>query len=309
MTLRGCLLCALLLGQPALAATGASASHLRDWKIAAVAVLSARGDANSLATAALLSTGGGSELAARASELAPDSAPLAWIRLRLCALTVGCDFRDAATAMRWVDADNPAAWLPTLDVAHHDHDSVEMERILYDMAQGKRIMVYSVPVAVLMFDALDAVSASLPREPVGSDASRLALVIGVAQSRLVPSFAILEDACRDAIAGTERRDACLKIAHKLQRSDTVNGELAGITIERRWVAPDSREAHTLAERRRLLEWQSDLASRFDAPLLPWVKPRHARWHLNEMRASHREQDVLLAILRAQGMPAAAPARR
>jgi hypothetical protein len=304
MTLRGCLLCALLLAQPALASSSVHGARLRDWKIAAIAVLSARGDANSLATAAMLSTAGGAELAARASALVPDSAPLAWVNLRLCALTMGCDFRDAATSMRWVDADNPAAWLPTLDVAQHDHDSIEVERILFDMAQGKRVKVYAVPVAVLMFDALQAVSASLPRDVVGNDASRLEFVIDIAQSRLLPSFAALEDACRDAGPGTERREACLRIAHKLQRSDMIAGELAGIAIEKHAVAPDSHEAHALAERRRLLEWQSATAARFDAPLLPWVRTRHARWHLDRMRALQREQDVVLAILREEGSAAA-----
>lgn len=305
----GWLVCALLLVGPAPAAPSEARARLHDWKLAAIAALSARGDANSLATAAMLSTAGGAELAARASELAPDSAPLAWINLRVCALTMGCDFRDAATAMRWVDADNPAAWLPTLDVAQRDQDSVEVERILFDMAQGKRILTYTLPVSVLMFDALDAVAPTLPRDAIASDAGRLALVTEIAQARLVPAFTALEDACRDAAPGTERRDACLKIAHKLQRSDTVAGELAGITIERRSLPPESREAHALAERRRTLEWQLRTAERFDSPLLPWVKPRHTRWHLEQMRALHREQDVLLAVLQQQGMPASPPATR
>jgi hypothetical protein len=305
----GWLLCALLLVRPAVAAESEGLVRLHGWKLAAIAALSARGDANSLATAAMLSTAGGAELAARASELAPDSAPLAWINLRLCALTMGCDFRAAATAMRWVDADNPVAWLPTLDVAQRDLDSVEVERLLFDMAQGKRIMAYTVPVSVLMFDALDAVVPALPHDAVAGEASRLALVLEIAQARLVPAFTALEDACREAAPGTERHEACLKVARKLQRSDTVAGELAGIAIERRTWPPESREARALAERRRTLEWQRHAAARFDAPLLPWVKPRHTRWHLEQMRSLHREQDVLVAVLQAQGMPTSPPAMR
>ena len=309
MALRGWLVCALLLGQPALAAPNEARARLHDWKLAAISALAARGDANSLATAAMLSTAGGAELAARASALAPESAPLAWINLRLCAVTMGCDFRDAATAMRWVDADNPIAWLPTLDVAAHDRDAVEVERILLDMSQGKRIMAYTVPVSVLMFDALEAVAPVLPRDVVGSDASRLALVMAIAQARLVPVFTALEDACRDSPSVPERRDACLKIARRLQRSDTVAGELAGIAIERRTWPPDSHEARALAERRRTLEWQQRTAERFDSPLLPWVKPRHTRWHLGQMRSLQREQDVLLAVMHEQKAPASPPVLR
>ncbi len=306
--LRGWLFCAVLVAQPALSGGHADSDKLRAWKIAAVAVLSARGDASSLATAAMLSpAASGPELAARASELAPDSAPLAWVRLRLCATTPGCDFRDAATAMRWVDADNPAAWLPTLVVAQKERDTVEVERILFDMSQGKHIEVYAIPVAVLMFDALKAVAASLPGSVADSDSSRLALVTSVSGARLVPSFTSIDEACRESVAGTERREACLKVARKLQHCDATNGELAGLAIEKRTYPADSKEAHALAERRRVLEWQIAQAARYDAPLLPWVRNGHARWHLARMRTLHREQDIILAILRRQGTPLSPPA--
>jgi hypothetical protein len=302
MSVRGWLLCALLLPPPAFSAAHMENDKLREWKISASVVLAARGDANSLATAAMLSPATGPELAWRASELAPDSVPIAWVRLRLCAITPHCDFRDAATAMRWIAADNPAAWLPTLSVAFKEGDTVEIERVLFDMSQGKHFDVYAMPVAVLMFDALTAADKSLPKTYAASDEDRLSLVIGVSAAKLVPSFTSLEEICRDSAPGTERRDACLKIARKLQRSDTVHGELAGITIEKHTVAPDSREALALTERRRVLESLVSLAAKFDTPLLPWSKSTHARWHLDQMRSLPREQDVLLAILREQGTP-------
>src|SRR5580692_10411477 len=230
-------------------------------KISASVVLAARGDANSLATAAMLSPAGGPELAWRASVLAPDSVPIAWVRLRLCAITPGCDFRDAATAMRWIAADNPAAWLPTLNVAFKEGDTVEIERVLYDMSQGKHFDVYAMPVAVMMFDALSAAEKSLPKTYAANDETRLSLVIGVSAAKLIPPFTSLEEICRDSAPGTERRDACVKIARKLQRSDTVHGELAGLTIEKHTVAADSREALALGERRRVLDSLVTLAAK------------------------------------------------
>ena len=302
MSVRGWLLCALLLSPNAFSAPRTEADRLKEWKLSAAVVLSRRGDANSLATAALLSPTDGPELSARASELAPESATFAWVRLRLCALAPPCDFRDAATAMRWVAPANPAAWLPTLNVAFKDGDIVETERVLFDMSQGKHFAVYAVAVAVLMFDALKAAANSLPTDTAASDASRLALVISVAAAKLVPSFTTIEEVCRDPAPGTERRDACMKIARTLQRGDTMRGEFAGISIEKHLVAPDSKEAVALAERRRVLESQQSLAANFDTPLLPWSKNAHARWHLARMRSLPREQDVLLAILREQGTP-------
>ena len=61
-------------------------------------------------------------LAARASELDPQSAAIGWLRLQLCANSAGCDIREAATTLRWVDADNGAVWLPTLAAAQKDKD-------------------------------------------------------------------------------------------------------------------------------------------------------------------------------------------
>ncbi len=306
MSVRDWLLCALLLASPALSAQRTESDRLKEWKISAAALLSARGDANSLVTAALLSPTDGPELSARASELAPESATFAWVRLRLCALTPPCNIRDAATAMRWVAPSNPAAWLPTLNVAFKDGDTVETERVLFDMSQGKHFEVYATDVAVLMFDALTATAKSLPPNYADSDAGRLSLVISVATAKLVPSFTTLEEACRESAPGTERHDACMKISRTLQRGDTVRGEFAGISIEKHLVAPESKETLALGERRRTLELQESLAAHFDTPLLPWSKNAHARWHLARMRALPREQDVLLAILREQGTPSNPP---
>ena len=111
----------------------------------------ARGDASSLATAAALRYRRAGHEAerdpaaaaaapwiwrlARASSI-PQMPSIGWLRLQLCAGTAGCDIREAATTMRWVDADNGAVWLPTLAAAQKDKDPAEVDRILADMAAG-----------------------------------------------------------------------------------------------------------------------------------------------------------------------------
>src|SRR3984893_9584237 len=114
------------------------------WREQAVRVLAARADADSLATAAALSLSNSVavpsagptalQLIARASELSPDSAAIGWLHLQLCAASLGCDSRDAATVLRWVDPDNGAAWLSRLSTAHKDKDPIEVDRVLADMA-------------------------------------------------------------------------------------------------------------------------------------------------------------------------------
>jgi hypothetical protein len=287
------------------------------WKSAAVQALIHRDDANALATAAALSFSANDpkshsdfaksesipmELIARATDLVPDSATLAWMRVRLCLNTPGCDTRDAATALRWVDPDNAAAWLPRLAAALHDKDTVQVDRILADMAQGTRFDVYWNRIVVILYDSLRGVSKTLPANEVDADAGRLRFVVGVAASEFVPTFASLQEACRESTAGSERRESCVKIAKGLQQGDTVAAQVVGLNLEKRFLPADGKEYRALVERRRVLEWRVETAAKYDVPLLPWVRNAHARWRLARMRGLKREEDVLLAVLREQGSP-------
>jgi hypothetical protein len=287
----------------------AAAERYPAWRAAAAAVLIARADAHSLATAAALRYSGAAapprasagpaavDLAARAAELAPQNASIGWLQLQLCAGTPSCDIRDVATAMRWVDADNAAAWLQTLTVAQKDRDATEVDRILADMAVGARFDFYWNRIVVLMVDALDAVGYDLPGGFAASDASRLRLVSGVASSEIIPSFSALMEACRESSTLPERRELCLKLSKTMQRGDTVAAQMAGFSLARRLLGPDSKESRAIAERRHVLEWRVAEAAKFDNPLLPWTKNARARARLAQMRALPREEDVCIAILK------------
>ena len=278
----------------------------RAWSAQAVQVLAAQEDAGSLATAAVLNAAGRTdpapqELAARASELAPQNAAIGWLRLELCALAQGCDIRDDATVMRWIDPDNAAAWLPTLSAAQRDRDGIEVDRVLADMARAHRFDLYWNRIVVLMFDALDAARNDLPAGYAASDSARYNAVIGIAGGEVIPPFGQLADACRDPGGRNERRDPCLKLSKTMQRGDTVIVQLIGFSIERHLIAPESKEARALAERRHVLEWRVAAAAKFDSPLLPWTKNSRTRARLAIMRALPREEDVCIAILRAHRM--------
>lgn len=289
-----------------------AADRYQLWRAAAAATLIARADANSLATAAALryvgqlggaKAGGGQadesalELAGRASELASQDPRIGWLHLQMCSGTPSCDIRDAATVMRWIDADNGAAWLQTLTAAQKDRDITEVDRILADMARAARFDLYSNRIVVLMVDALNAARKELPSGYAASDASRLATVSGIASGEIIPPFKALVEACREPGAAPERREPCLKLSKTMQTSDTIVAQLTGFNIEKHLLAPDSKEAHAVAERRHVLEWRVAAAARFDAPLLPWMKNARARTRLAQMRALPREEDVCIAILR------------
>ena len=293
-----------------------AADKYQSWRTAAVAALSARADANSLATAAALrytapASGAKTvspnlkqsalELAARASELAPQNASIGWLHLQLCSGTPTCDIRDVATVMRWVDADNGAAWLPTLATAERDKDPTEVDRIIADMAEGTRFDFYWNRIVVLMVDALDAARNQLPGGFAASESARLTTVSAIASGEVIPPFTALVEACRESSAVVERREPCLKLSKTMQRGDTIVAQLVGFSIERHLLAPDSKEARAIAERRHVLEWRVAAAARFDNPLLPWTKNARARARLVRMRAMPRQEDVCIAILREHRM--------
>jgi hypothetical protein len=290
----------------------AAADKYLTWRAAAAATLSARADANSLATAAALRYMGPTygaktvapnlkpsalDLAARASELAPQNASIGWLHLQLCSGTPTCDIRDVATVMRWVDADNAAAWLQTLATAQRDRDTTEVDRILADMAHGARFDFYWNRIVVLMVDALDTVRDQLPGGFAASDSARLTTASGIANAEVIPPFSALAEACRESGAAADRRELCLKLSKTMQRGDTIAAQLVGFNIEKHLLAPDSKEARAIAERKHVLEWRVAAAAKFDDPLLPWTKNARARARLAHMRAMPREEDVCIAILR------------
>jgi hypothetical protein len=288
------------------------ADKFQVWRSEAVRALAARGDANSVATAAALSftssfaAPGAAptalQLIARASDLAPENAAIGWLHLQLCATAPACDSREAATVLRWVDADNAAAWLAELSTAQKDKDTVEVERVLADMARGTRFDLYYNQIMVMMFDALTGVRHELPGGVVASDTARLTALAGVANAEIVPAFSSLIDACREAAPRSERREDCMKVAKIMQRGDTVIVQMVGFGIERRLIPADSKEAKSLAERKRLLEWRMSAAGKLDVAILPWTQSARTRTRLAAMRSRPREEDVCIALLREHKMP-------
>ena len=90
---------------------------------------------------------------------------------------------------------------------------------------------------------------------------------------------------------------------------TLVTQMAGFTLERRLTAPDGKEARSIAERRRVLEWRIATASQNDVPLFPWSTNALARARIAEMRAAPREEDVDIAILRKLRLPLEPPEGR
>jgi hypothetical protein len=304
--------CGFLPAGPAMAA-GAAAGRNQVSRAQAAKILATRADANSLMTAAALRFSGSSgrpksksaaqdsakpaiDLITQAAALAPQSAAIAWLHLQICTETPGCSAPEVSTVMRWIDADNGASWMPILATAHKDKDEVEIDRVLDDMAQAPRFDLYLNRLTVAMFDVLKAERHALPAEYAASDWARFTEVSGLVTAEALPSFSALNEICRDLGAAPDRREVCLKLAKIMQKGDAVATQMAGFGIERRLFAADSKEARTIAERKRLLEWRVTAAAQFDLPLMPWAKNTSSRARLDQMRLKSREEDVCIAIL-------------
>jgi hypothetical protein len=280
------------------------------WRSQAVRALAAKADANSLASAAALeftnpeaATSASSALQwiTRASDLAPGNSAIGWLHLQLCTATPSCDSREVAIVLRWIDPYNAAAWMSQLATAHKDKDTIEVDRVLADMARSTRFDLYYNQIIVLMFDALNGVRRELPGNVVASDTAKLTALAGVVNAEIIPPFSPLIDSCRESASASERREDCLKVARIMQRGDTVIAQIAGFGIERRLLPADSKEARILAERRHLLEWRLASAAKLDRAILPWTSSARTRTRLAEMRLRPREEDVCIALLRDSKM--------
>jgi hypothetical protein len=304
--LKVCLLACLVLGAPL--GVASPAQRARDpWSTDAIRSLVVRGDARSLAAAAMLLQTAGPpagldglhaiDLAERAMQAMPDNRAIGWIHFRICELTPGCDVPGAATTLRWVDADNAAPWLSTLAAAVREHDELAEDRALSGMSETRRFALYSNATMILVFDAYKAVGITGPRGAPKSDHERLALATSLTDAVATPAFRPLTDACKDTQGRMRRRDLCIRAAALMQHADSVSAQLEGFSMQKRLSAPDSKEVRTAGERQRNLESKRAGARRFETAFLPWFNNRLALHRLALMRQFAREEDVLNAILR------------
>jgi hypothetical protein len=285
------------------------------WIDASAAALEARGDARSLATAAFLLGAAPStpDIAARALKLAERAADadsqdhtFGWLRLRLCEQAPGCDVRETAASMRWLDPDNAAAWLSSLAHAATGHDEQATEHALAGMAQGSRLRYYWNPAIVMALDALQA--AGLPADRhAASPHARLEQLLALASLVLVPNPKPLFDACAASpqppqpmpaqATLPQHHETCMKIAVLMQHADTVAAQRAGYSLQRRMAAADSAEARNAAERSRALENRVRREAQAETAFLPWFRNRIAVHRIELMRRHEREEDCIIAVLR------------
>lgn len=231
--------------------------------------LAERGDAESLATAAMILETLNDRTAAlehvrRAAQAAPERADLAWLELNLCVETPSCSSGRPAERLAALDPQNGYAYLHELPTAP-GAQAAEVTAALLTISQAERFDIYWPQLAISTHDAL---ARSERADSQRSDArySTLVEALGLIAATGLPSrFQQLLSACRgEAIEDSTRRDQCLRIARALQRGDTLLSESIGLAVEQKLWPADSREAAAIEARRRELRQRQEALSKLEA---------------------------------------------
>jgi hypothetical protein len=240
---------------------------------------------------------------ARANLIAQNRPDLAWLHVRICALTPGCESEPIDARLRQLAPDNGVVWLGPLARAQSRQDKRVEEQILEAMSRAQRFDVYWTTL-IWRLSAARSAKAPAPGTPGASPmplTDALDRTTEALSAAVVPAFKPLNTACDLAhIQDPATRTRCDRIAQAMQRSDTTLVEGLGLGMAQRLATPASPEAIVLDERVATLSYRSQAAG---AVVREQVERDKFSSQLMElMKKLPREQDVSLAILRWAGEP-------
>lgn len=254
---------------------------------------------------ALAERDGPSALAAiaRANLISQNRADLAWLHVRICAVTPGCVPEPVDARLRKLAPDNGVVWLGPLARAQARQDKRVEEQILEAMSRAQRFDLYWTTLVWRLSVARNAKSPA-PGTP-GASPQPLTEALDKTTENLsaavVPAFKPLSTACaieRTQDAAPHAR--CDRIAQAMQRSDTTLVEGLGLGMAQHLAAPGSPAAVVLDERIAALSYRSQAAGAVVREQVE--RDKFSAQMIELMKKLPREQDVSLAILRWAGQP-------
>ena len=259
----------------------------------AAASLIKRTDADSLAAAGLLSLSTNKEnalvLIARATELEPERADLAWLQAQVCGSITSCDPEPIERRLRELDPSNGAGWLGALARANSSKNDEARDAALAAIGHSDRVDIYwTMLIARLSRATEQTKTVSLPETEV--------LVIGLLAAQAIPAYSAVANACKgERLQRAEIVEVCRGVAKALQRGDTYITEMIGVAIAKRVWPEESQEWKAASEARRAYEYRSKFWAELDVG-----DKSHADVFLTLCTQNRREQDVLSAQLIAAG---------
>jgi hypothetical protein len=250
-------------------------------------------------------------LSARAAA-APGAGPATrWARLAVCETQADCPNAEAFAYLKEHAADNAAVWLVELDLAAAKDDTkaehVALQKAAaatsYDDYYGQALAGVARAVDVLP-PLPDTTDGAHDGQPDNADGVRVLVAANATRSHPRPDLDPLVALCAsDAVADDkDTRQACLKVAHTLQWGSSPIARAAGLHIQGQ-LEPDDKSQTDRASRD--LAWQVQQYSTLLQRALT-DSAQASRW-LATARNGGTELSLILATLRANGVPLEAPA--
>jgi len=262
------------------------------------AALLAKGDADSLAAAAFLSSGAPTNdgerlsLLARASAMEPTRANLAWLYLQQCIAIDTCDPKPIETRLHSLDPGNAASISGSLSRASQSSEADEQQYIAA-MARSESFDIYWNSTILDLTNARMKVrTMDLPSTVVGT--------IGHLSAVVLPAYGQLSNFCKgDRLSRPDVLEDCRKLAAVLRRGDTYITEMIGIAIARRVWPENSEEYKDAIGAARIAHYRMEIESKRSATHLRSTADYES--YLALLAAHQREQDVFLAEIVSTGL--------
>jgi len=281
------------------------------WLGKAVHDLAARGDADSLLAAALMTRDPAqrAQYAQAASLVAPRDADLAWLHWQFCEAAANCDTGAALAWLQALEPDNAATWVPAAARADRAGDAQALDHALQKMADAPRFD----PHAWRLAQRALRVRAAAPLPPGLSPDHRDDYLVDFFEGAMQAmqqqgpferDTLALAAACGHPQAPRVRRQVCVRIGTSMENSGTLVAMLAGSRMVMR-NSDNPAERDDARRRLRAVTWRVTqfpalAGSAYDDTAL-------ARAWLDALRTQRSEDAALIILLQSRHVPLQPPA--
>lgn len=230
------------------------------WLQQALHGLVARGDADSLLAAALMTyePAQRAQYAQAASLVAPKDPGLAWLHWQWCDIAAHCDAKAALAWWQALEPGNAAAWLPRVAAAARDGDPRALDAALGKMAGAPHfnLHVFALAQRALRVRAVAALPPTLSarhHDDYLVDFFEQGIQ-AMQQGPFAQDLAVLGRACVDGNASANRAADCTRIGTAMEHSGALLAMLAGTTLAMH-AGGDAGVRAAAARRLRALVWR------------------------------------------------------
>jgi hypothetical protein len=245
-------------------------------------------------------------LVARAVQLAPGRADLAWLAVRLCNIATDCDPAVPEQHLHAVDPGNGVVFMGALIRAQMKNDVAAMDATLTALGNSQRFYVYFDPLVAATAPELARVRHRGSGPPSVKELARATVeMIGVTAASVLPPLQTSTSACKGMSLQLDGRlERCQKAAQAFGRADTFLVEGLGLSLQQRLWPADSAEGRAVTSKRRVLQYRLEEYSRLSISASNFAEfPTDV---VDVFRTHEREQDAALVYFAKAGVPADPP---